>query len=224
MHPRREREPLLLARGAGLPTAKERSGLRVCGKVAGSSRPRRRWSSLRALQKCLAPERFACLLVLCPGLQRANRLFSLRPASLPLSTWRRLARRGGAGYVSAPHREGRRISRLCFHERSWPLPVLILPRKLRLVFRPLFAAAEKLARPARPEYPAAEADSRASKKAGKTGFPALFDERRPSAALRSEFSEFRPSLRPRYLPARRDVGLTLRAWCAPRAEASLPEL
>lgn len=33
------------------------------------------------LQKCLAPERFACLLVLCPALQRANRLFSLRPGS-----------------------------------------------------------------------------------------------------------------------------------------------
>lgn len=53
MHPRREREPLLLARGAGLPTVKERSGLRVCGKVAGSSRPRRRWSSLRACKNVL---------------------------------------------------------------------------------------------------------------------------------------------------------------------------
>lgn len=38
------------------------------------------------------------------------------------------------------------------------------------------------------------------------------------------FRSFAPSLRPQYLPARRDVGLTLRAWCAPRAEASLPEL
>lgn len=33
------------------------------------------------LQKCLAPERFACLLVLCPALQLVNRLFSLRSAS-----------------------------------------------------------------------------------------------------------------------------------------------
>lgn len=81
MHPRRERGPLLLARGAGLPTAKERSGLRVCGKVAGSSRPRRRWSSLRACKNVLRRSVFACLFVLCPALQRANRLFSLRPGS-----------------------------------------------------------------------------------------------------------------------------------------------
>ena len=147
--------------------------------------------SLRACRKCLAPERFCLPFCPLPGVAACNPVVFFA-ARVALVRRRRLARRGGAGYVSAPHREGRRISRLCFHERSWPLPVLILPRKLRLVFRPLFDAAEKLARPARPACLAAEADSRASKKAGKTGFPALFDERRPSAALRSEFSEFRP--------------------------------
>lgn len=81
MHPRREREPLLLARGAGLPTVKERSGLRVCGKVAGSPRPRRRWSSLCACKNVLRRSVFACLFVLCPALQLVNRLFSLRPGS-----------------------------------------------------------------------------------------------------------------------------------------------
>ena len=33
------------------------------------------------LQKCLAPERLACLFVLSPTLQLVNRLFSLRPGS-----------------------------------------------------------------------------------------------------------------------------------------------
>lgn len=191
IHPRREREPLLLARGAGLPTVKERSGLRVCGKVAGSSRPRRRWSSLRACGNVL---RWS---VLPAGLSSARRCSLQNGCFLcgraALVRRRRLARRGGAGYVSAPHREGRRISLFCSPERSRPLPVLILPGSFGLSSVPC-SMPQRNWRALRVSacVLAAEADSRASKKAGKTGFPALFDERRPSAALRSEFSEFRP--------------------------------
>lgn len=192
MHPRREREPLLLARGAGLPTVKERSGLRVCGKVAGSSRPRRRWSLLRACRKCLAPERFACLFVLCPALQLVNRLFSLRPGSrlsggvvspaeVARGTFPRRTGKGagsvGFALLNVPGRSRCSSSPGSFGLSSVPCS---LPQRN---WRALRVSACVLA---------AETDSRASEKAGKTGFPALFDERRPSAALRSEFSEFRP--------------------------------
>lgn len=161
-----------------------RPSLRACKNILRRS----------VLPACLSSARGCSLQTGCfllPGVAACKPVVFLA-ARVALVRRRRLARRGGAGYVSAPHREGRRISLFCSPERSWPIPVLIHPRKLRLVFRPLFDAAEKFARPARPACLAAEADSRASKKAGKTGFPALFDERRPSAALRSEFSEFRP--------------------------------
>ena len=115
-----------------------------------------RWRAVRvpvAVGLRCAPAKMSCAGAFClpfcplPGVAACKPVVFFA-ARVALVRRRRLARRGGAGYVSAPHREGRRISRLCSPERSWPLPVLILPRKLRLVFRPLFAAAEKLARPA----------------------------------------------------------------------------